>query len=203
MTTKEAIQETFIKIYNDNIKRKGAKEFLDYLCSSNSDFFDAPASTKFHSSEPGGLCMHSIKVYYRLKELVANEKSEWAKSITDESIAIIGLLHDVCKINFYKVEMRNRKDERGEWIKVPFYTVDEELPYGHGEKSVYILSSYMKLTRDEAMAINWHMGGFDQRVIGGSYQIGSACYKHPLVVLTQAADLFATYFDETPGGSDY
>jgi len=79
MDTMQAVKETFIKIYNDNIKRKGAKEFLDYLCSSSSDFFEAPASTRFHSSEPGGLCMHSIKVYYRLKELVANEKSSWAK----------------------------------------------------------------------------------------------------------------------------
>ncbi|MGI6136739.1 MAG: hydrolase [Clostridiales bacterium] len=202
MDTMQAVKETFIKIYNDNIKRKGAKEFLDYLCSSSSDFFEAPASTRFHSSEPGGLCMHSIKVYYRLKELVANEKSSWAKNITDESIAIVGLLHDVCKINFYKVEIRNRKDESGEWIKVPFYTVDEELPYGHGEKSVYILSSYMKLSRDEAMAINWHMGGFDPRVLGGSYQLGPACYKHPFAVLAHAADLFATYFDENPGGNE-
>lgn len=191
-----AAKEMFIKIYNEHIKRDGAKELLAYLESEHSDFFTTPASTVFHLAEPGGLVMHSINVYYRLKELVENERSGLFKDIKPETIAIIGLLHDLCKMNNYTVGSRNVKDENGVWKSVPFYKTDEELPYGHGEKSVYIISGFMRLTREEAMAINWHMGGFDARVKGGSYQLGKAYLLHPLSVLTHVADLMATYIDE-------
>lgn len=189
-----AIKDTFIKIFEDNVKRSGADKLLEYLAES--DFFTAPASTRFHLDREGGLCEHSINVYYRLKELMENEKKEWSKHISAESIAICGLLHDACKINMYKVEYRNVKQPDGSWSKAPYYTIDEELPYGHGEKSVYILSAFIRLTRDEAMAINWHMGGFDDRVKGGSYSVGKAYEKHPFAVLMHAADLLAAYVDE-------
>ena len=167
---------------------------LEYL--ENSDFFTAPASTKFHLSREGGLCEHSINVYYRLKELVKNEKSDWAKNVSGESIAIIALLHDVCKTGMYVVDYRNQKQPDGSWIKVPYYTIDELLPYGHGEKSVYIINGYMRLTREEAICINWHMGGYDERVKGGSYANAKAYEKFPLAVLTHVADVLASYLDE-------
>jgi hypothetical protein len=189
-----ALKDTFIKIFQDNIKRQGADKLLEYLTMS--DFFTAPASTKFHLDREGGLVEHSLNVYYRLKELVENEKSEWSKTITQETIAIAGLLHDVCKVNFYKVDSRNTKQPDGSWKSVPYYTIDEELPYGHGEKSVYILAGFIKISRDEAMAINWHMGGFDERVKGGSFQVGKAYEKHPLAALLHVSDLLATYLDE-------
>lgn len=189
------IKESFNKIYKENIKREGADKLLEYL--SNTDFFGAPASTNFHSACEGGLCQHSVKVYERYKKLIELEYGEnYADKISDESIAIIALLHDVCKANFYKVEMRNVKQD-GQWIQKPYFTVDDTLPYGHGEKSVYIIGGFMKLTREEAMAINWHMGAFDARVKGGdSNTYSKAMYEFPNALIFHLADVSASYLDE-------
>ena len=118
---------------------------------------------------------------------------------TAETIAVCGLLHDICKANFYGVEMRNRKNDKGQWEQYPFYIVNDQLPYGHGEKSVYIINGFMKLTREEAMAIRWHMGGFDESVKGGSHAMSDAFSQFPLAVLLHVADLQATYLDESDG----
>ena len=195
----EDAKKEFIKLYTTNIKREGADKLLEWLCDK-SDFFEAPASSKYHNAFEGGLCAHSLNVARRLKLLVDTEKKlcpgkESVTHITDESVIICGLLHDVCKANFYKVDFRNKKED-GEWVRVPYYTIDEELPYGHGEKSVYIINGYMRLTREEALAINWHMGGYDVRVKGGDYSISSAFEKYPLAVLTHIADIQASYLDE-------
>lgn len=187
-------QEEFIKIYKENITRVGSEELLNYLQSS--DFFTAPASTKFHLAEEGGLCRHSINAYKRyLKNIEIEYGDKWQERISPESVAIIGLLHDICKTNYYKVEYRNVKEE-GVWVQKPYYTVDDALPYGHGEKSVYIISGFMRLTREEAMAINWHMGGFDTRVRGGDYSLAEAFYTYPTSVLFHISDIEATYLDE-------
>ncbi len=109
------------------------------------------------------------------------------------------MLHDVCKIDYYKEDFRNVKNENGEWERKPYYSKNEVLPYGHGEKSVYIINSFMQLTRAEALAINWHMGGFDVRVRGGDYSMSEAYSRYPLCALLHAADLLATYLDEERG----
>lgn len=145
------MRNRFIEIYQENIQRPGADKLLAWL--ETTDFFEAPASTRFHLARPGGLVEHSVHVYERLKALVGEDDylDEYlfgAKATPDESIAICGLLHDICKANFYTVEMRNRKNEQGQWEKYPFYVVNDQLPYGHGEKSVYIISGFMKLTRE-------------------------------------------------------
>lgn len=195
MVDLDLIKQEFIQIYNDNIKRDGAKELLDWLLSS--DFFIAPASTKFHSAFNGGLCAHSINVYKRYVKKLEQEYGEnWQDKISIESAAICGLLHDICKVNYYKEELRNVKVD-GVWIQQPFFTVEDTLPYGHGEKSVYIISGFMKLSREEAMAINWHMGGFDMRIKGGSYSIADAFYRFPNAFLFHVADLESTYLDES------
>lgn len=192
------MKEKFLEIYRENITRPGAEEFLKWLEST--DFFEAPASTRFHLSCPGGLVEHSIHVYERLKKLYNVERygdlSDLAVYPEVETIAICGLLHDICKANFYDVEMRNRKNEQGKWEQYPFYVVKDQLPYGHGEKSVYIISSFMKLTREEAMAIRWHMGFSDTEFKGGGFSVGNAFEKFPLAVLTHIAYLQATYLDE-------
>ena len=191
----EKVKQEYIKIFRNNIKREGSDELLKYLESS--DFFTAPASTKFHSAFNGGLCLHSINVFNRFVSLLENEYGEnWQDFISLESATICGLLHDVCKVNFYIQEFRNVKID-GEWTKQPFFMANDTLPYGHGEKSVYIISGFMKLTREEAMAINWHMGGFDMRVKGGSYTIENAFRMFPNAFLFHIADLEATYLDET------
>ena len=195
------MKEKFLEIYRENITRPGAEEFLKWLEST--DFFTAPASTRFHLSRPGGLVEHSIHVYERLLKLCDTENGEKSLSANvqdEETIAICGLLHDICKANFYGVEMRNRKNEQGQWEKYPFYVVNDQLPYGHGEKSVYIISGFMKLSREEAMAIRWHMGFSDNEFKAGGYSVGNAFEKFPLALLTHIADLQATYLDEVEEG---
>ena len=189
------LKKEFIDIYTKNITRDGSKELLEYL--QKSDFFTAPASTQFHSAYEGGLVEHTINVYNRFLTAVKNEYGEnYTDKISNETIAICALLHDICKVDLYKIEMRNRK-VNGNWEQYPCYTVEDSLPYGHGEKSVYIISGFMRLTREEAMIINWHMGGFDSRVKGGSYSLSDAYYKFPNAVLFHTSDILATYLDET------
>ncbi len=194
MEEKKDIVKEFTEIYTNKIKREGADKLLDWLLKS--DFIACPASTKFHSNYEGGLIEHSIKAYKRFVKNLEKEYGEnWNNTISEESAAIIGLLHDICKVGYYKQEMRNVKED-GVWVQKPYYTVDDKLPYGHGEKSVYIISGFMKLTREEAMAINWHMGGFDTRVQGGSYSISTAFYEFPTALIFHLSDLEATYLDE-------
>ena len=187
-------KKEFIEIFERDIQREGADKLLEWL--KKSDFFYAPASTRFHSAHLGGLCEHSVKTYYRfLQNLEMEYSEEMEEKISLESIAIIALLHDVCKVNTYKTDYRNVKED-GNWVQKPYYTTEDNLPYGHGEKSVYIITGFMRLSREEAMAINWHMGGFDDRVRGGSYTVGVAFQEYPLAVLTHTADFLATYLDE-------
>lgn len=203
MTTTKGIlnnmsfKEEFLSIFDANIKREGAQKLRQYLLSSN--FFTTPASTKYHCAYEGGLVEHSVNVYKRLLNNVKNEYgSNYESVISNESIAIVSLLHDVCKIDFYKQDVKNVK-ENGVWVQKPYYIKDELLPYGHGEKSVYIVNGFIRLTRDEAIAINWHMGGFDARVKGGDGSISEAYAKFPLAVLLHISDLEATYLDEKRG----
>lgn len=191
------MKDKFIKAYTENITRPGADKLLAWIESS--DFFAAPASTRFHLSSPGGLLEHSLHVFERMKAICTNEATitPGFNEPSMETIAVCGLLHDICKANFYAVEMRNRKNDQGRWEQYPFYVVDDKLPYGHGEKSVYIISGFMRLSREEAMAIRWHMGFADNDFRGGGYSVGNAFEKFPLAVLLHIADLQATYLDET------
>lgn len=187
-------KQEFLDIYKTHIKREGSEQLLEWLLKT--DFFTAPASTRFHSCCEGGLAKHSVLVYKRfIKKLQAEFGDNWHETYSHETAAICGLLHDLCKVDFYKTELRNVK-ENGEWVQRPYYTVSDSLPYGHGEKTVYIISGFMRLTRDEAMAINWHMGGFDTRVRGGSYSMADAFKKHPLALIFHTADLETCYLDE-------
>lgn len=187
-------EQRYKSIFNEYIKREGAQKLLDWL--SRTDFFTAPASAKFHNAFEGGLVLHSLNVFDRLLREVKEEYGEnFNEKYSMETITVCALLHDICKVNFYKKEIRNVK-ENGEWVPKTFYTVEDELPYGHGEKSVYIVSGFIKLTRSEAMAINWHMGGFDTRVKGGDYSLSVAFYSYPLALLLHIADNKAAYLDE-------
>ena len=191
-------REEFIKIYTENIHRDGADKLLDFL-ENKSDFFTAPASTRYHNAFEGGLLRHSLNVYHCLKAYMERErvKTEYKLTASDESIAIAALLHDVCKVNFYRVSYRNAKnDKTGQWEKVPYYEINDTLPYGHGEKSVYMISGFIRLTRDEALAIRWHMGfsGVEDK-----NTIGRALETYPFAFALSVADMEASYFLE---GSD-
>ena len=139
-------KEKFIEIYKSCITREGADKFLEYLCEKT-DFFTAPASTRFHGAYDGGLLEHSLNVYECLCDQIKHSKfcSKYGFTFSEESLAIAALLHDVCKTNFYKTEMRNVK-KNGVWESVPYYTIEDNLPYGHGEKSVYIISGFMRFS---------------------------------------------------------
>lgn len=193
----ETNKEEFLRIARENIKREGLEGLLGFLEST--DFFTAPCSTRFHLAERGGLCQHSINVYDRLLRLAVDEYGE--ENINLETITICALFHDVCKCCYYKETTRNVK-KNGEWVQEPYYTVEDALPYGHGEKSVYIINGYMRLTREEAIAINWHMGGFDARAQGSSNTYSEAFSKYPLAVFMHMADVMATYIDEQRGEDD-
>jgi len=187
-------KEEFIKLFKNNITRPGSDNLLNYLESS--DFFTAPASSRFHSNFEGGLCEHSVKVYKRFIKILENEYgNNWQETVSLETATIIALLHDVCKIDFYKTDYRNVKVD-GQWVQKPYFSVSDNLPYGHGEKSVYIISGFIKLTREEAMAINWHMGAMDDRIKGGSYSLSPAFYNYPTCLLFHLADMQATFLDE-------
>lgn len=187
-------KKEYIELYNKFIKREGADKLLEFL-EKQSDFFTAPASGKRHNAFEGGLVQHSLNVYARLKKLTISEYGEnYQEKVNDESLAIMALLHDVCKVNNYTIDYRNQKVE-GQWIQVPYYAYSNTLPYGHGEKSVYIINGFMRLTREEAMAINWHMGAFDPRSQFSS-DLSDAFHAFPIALLLHVADIEATYLDE-------
>ena len=153
-------KEEFVEIFTSCITRDGADKLLDFL-EHKCDFFTAPASARYHGAYEGGLCEHSLNVYHCLVDYLQRERVQelYGLEYGEESVAIVALLHDLCKVGCYKKGFRNVKnDATGQWEKVPSYTFDDPLPYGHGEKSVYIANGYIRLTREEAMAIRWHMG---------------------------------------------
>lgn len=179
-------RDEFIALYTANIARDGAQKLLAWL--DTTDFYTAPASTKFHCACTSGLVMHSVNVYKVLRERYFTEGD------SEESYAICALLHDVCKSQYYKTSTRNVKNEEtGQWEKKPFYMVEDAFPFGHGEKSVYLIERFMRLKPAEAMAIRWHMGFSgpeDARTVGQAFQ------KYPLAFALATADMEASYFLE-------
>ena len=124
----------------------------------NSDFFEAPASTKYHDNFKGGLCYHSLKVYNNLVRL----NKEYDLHFTESSMIIMGLLHDVCKINCYVKDKKNVK-VGGNWMTVDYWSFKDELPIGHGQKSIILLLAQgLSLTNLEITSIVGHMNGYDK-----------------------------------------
>lgn len=168
--------------------RDGIEELIRYL-QEETDFFTAPASTKYHGAFAGGLLMHSINVCAELR-LDPN-----SKVYPTETLIIVALLHDICKANCYRTEKRNVK-ENGGWVEKQIYVFEDELPLGHGEKSLYLASKFIELSDEEAAAIRWHMGAFDNAFRGGDRGLNAAYEKYPLAVLLHMADMRATYLVE-------
>lgn len=168
--------------------RDGIEELIRYL-QEETDFFTAPASTKYHGAFAGGLLMHSINVCAELR-LDPN-----SKVYPTETLIIVALLHDICKANCYRTEKRNVK-ENGGWVEKQIYVFEDELPLGHGEKSLYLASKFIKLSDEEAAAIRWHMGAFDNAFRGGDRGLNAAYEKYPLAVMLHLADMRAAYLVE-------
>ena len=182
------MKEEFLNLLR-SIKRDGIEELISFIEST--DFFTAPASTRFHGDHPGGLLEHSMKVYEILVEKVKNASIKL--DVSEDTLKIVALLHDICKVNFYKIDYRNAKNALGVWEKVPYYTIEDTIPYGHGEKSVMMITEYMKLTSEEKYAIRWHMGFSEPKE--QYLALGQAFKKYPLALLLHEADMETTYFN--------
>lgn len=192
-----------------SVNRNGIDKLLGYI-RNNTDFYKAPASTRFHLACEGGLLQHSLNVYDCL--IAKKENLIWKPilaGVPDESLIIMALLHDLCKANFYAEGTKNQKtydadkvaaadpwqrkhDQAGDyiWETVKTYQVDDQLPLGHGEKSVMLIQCYIRLTMQEVMAIRWHMGFSDPKENYNA--IGKAMEKYPVVLASYEADLEAT-----------
>lgn len=153
----------------------------------------APASSRFHGDYECGLVTHSINVYHSLRDYLARTRclSEYGMNCSNETVAIVALLHDLCKINCYKQYLRNVKDETGQWQQVAAYTFEDPEPYGHGEKSVFLIGKFMRLTNEEAYAIRYHMG-FSKEDNANS--VSKAFEKYPLALALHVADMEASYY---------
>lgn len=175
--------EKFTELFSFYIKRPGAAALFKWI--ENSDFFTAPASTRYHECYEGGLCEHSVRVFDELARL---SQAYPEANVKGETAAIVSLLHDLCKVGCYKTELRNKKNEFGQWVQVPFYTFQENTCFGsHGAKSVFIIQKFMKLTDEEIAAINCHMG-----VENGNFAVNDAYRQFPLAFLLHTADMAST-----------
>lgn len=190
--TKRSIEEMW-KEYSElllSTKRPGIKELVNWL--DNSDFKVAPASSRYHNAFEGGLLEHSLNVY---KELLRQQDLIKLLNIPWDTAIITALLHDICKVNYYKIDTRNVK-KNGAWVQEPYYTVDDFYPIGHSEKSIIIALEFIKLTDVEIAMIRNHMGSF----VDNDYFKSSALFnKYPESLLLHMADMRATYITESPG----
>lgn len=187
-------QKIFIKLLRDT-KREGIENLINFL--QKSDFFTAPASTHYHGAYPGGLLQHSLNVYKKFIELKNSEIFPLDEKIDESSYVICPLLHDICKTYFYNESARNVKNkETGQWEQVPYYTIDDKIPYGHGEKSVMMIEQYVKLYPYERMAIRWHMGAYSGQQDWNA--LGTAYEKYPFAMMLHFADMLATHLMEVP-----
>jgi hypothetical protein len=182
------LKEEFLNIARGAIQRDGIEDLLNFV--EGTDFFTAPASTRYHGACEGGLLMHSLNVYVQLNKLCG-----WYDyHPTQESIAIVSLFHDLCKADCYKIEMRWRKNDKNQWEQYPTYKFEENFAYGgHGSKSVYLIQNFMKLEPFEASAINCHMGAWDISTYGNPSEVFE---RNKLAWLLHVADEAASYIVE-------
>ena len=184
-------------------KREGIENLIDFI--RKSDFYTAPASTRFHSCHEGGLLEHTLNVYDCLNRIMKNEFWREKTDVTEANIIISSLLHDMCKSYYYITEYKNKKiysengtksdtNGRFDWVSVPGYTVDDKIPYGHGEKSVMMIEEFIKLEPVERYAVRWHMGFTEPKENWNT--LSAAIRKYPLVLAIHTADLEATYLLE-------
>jgi hypothetical protein len=165
---------------------------------SESDFFTAPSSTMFHLACEGGLALHSLHVYTLLKE----KADRYKIGVSESTLTICGLGHDICKVNYYGTEFRNKKIN-GRWESVEVYVVKDQYPFGHGEKSVSILQEFFKLTNIEKLAIRYHMGAWESGPhfsYSSGQSFNAACNVHPLIPLLATADYEASQLLEREEG---
>lgn len=188
------------------VQRPGIDKLMDYV--RKSDFYTAPASTKFHLSVPGGLLQHSLNVYDVLMDLLKHNEDgtysyvvagQTVMTLTEENVIIMALLHDICKTYFYKPMEKWRKDENNKWQSYLGYEIEDKMPLGHGEKSAFILDQYITLETCERYAIRWHMGYPSEGEAKYSFQ--AAITLKPVVWALHTADVLASSLMEDKEGN--
>lgn len=196
-------KQEFIRLLS-TVNRPGMDTLISWL-EEKSDFFEAPSSSCFHGAYEGGLCQHSLNVYHALKKLIDDTKmiglpEKQIDTISEETIILVALMHDLCKANFYVKDVKVFKDDStGTWHHYYAYKINDTFPCGHGEKSVIMLQNFIKLSCTEILAIRWHMGLFDIGTTMSSYSkpaFGKTCDECPLAILLQTADFFASHMME-------
>jgi len=189
--------KTFKQLVTTHIQRDGVDNLLEWV-TNETDFLTAPASTRYHGSYEGGLLEHSLNVFNQLVWEMDHVVGEgWTELYSMETVAIVALFHDLCKIDRYVLGQKWRKDENGEWESYDAYEYNQQKPeMGHGAQSVYYLQKFIQLTEMEAQAIYWHMGAYDI----SPYSTLAACSEtfkwNPLAFLLHRADMAATYVVE-------
>lgn len=173
-----------------SVKRDGIDELIDYLVN-RTDYFIAPASTKFHSNFDGGLAYHSNNVV----ELLMQKNEQHKLGLSEDTMYLTGYLHDLCKCNMYQKTMRLKKDEiTGKWIGYGSYEIEDNVPLGHGEKSVILIQQFIKLTLEECLMIRWHMGAYVPKDEYRDYNKAIELYKSVLAFSNSDAE--ASHFVE-------
>lgn len=197
----ERAKAEFMQIWTERVQRNYADAMLEWL-ERETDFFEAPASTKHHGAHPGGLVEHSLNVYRRLRQITVLETygttlaPELAEGV-EETVAILGLLHDVCKVGVYHTETKRRKNQAtGFWEDYQAYVFRDPLPLGHGEKSLYQIARFIRLEDHEALAIRWHMGAYDAAARTDLRDLSAAMDATPWVWRLHEADMCAAHIDE-------
>lgn len=197
MINPKTIKKQFEAIVSENIARDGIENFMEWL-SNETDFFQAPASTRYHGSYEGGLAEHSLNVYNQLvREMEQTLGADWLDVYSPETVAIVALFHDICKIDRYIIEEAWRKDDNGQWESYERYNYNREKPeMGHGAQSVFYLQKFIQLSEEEAQAIYWHMGAYDISPYSTLAHCSETFKHNPLAFLVHRADMGATYMIE-------
>ena len=196
-TPKDKIVEIICKgqaRFRQVMERPGSKQLWDYL--TESDFFTAPASTYHHAAFTGGLAVHSWQVYLNFQALILKYGN---KTLSPESQFLIAYLHDICKVQYYSTSWRWYKDEvetGGKWEKWKQWVVDDKIPLGHGERSVYLLQRLIQINPEEACGIRHHLGFADRGAGPWPSAINEAFSMYPTSVLVFLADFETAVTEE-------
>lgn len=207
--TEEEIEENK-KLYIALLKsidrpRSKIDELIEVL--EKSDFFIAPASSKYHNAFKGGLCQHCLNVYSNMQTLAKNIDTLDPACYDENSLIISALLHDISKMNIYEITTKNvkqyhsagsKKDDLGrfDWkTELGYATKENKFVYGnHEETSEYIARQYINLTIDESVAILHHMGGMSWD--SSQTPLSTVFPVYSLALLLHIADMLATYVNE-------
>ena len=195
------LRADFMAVYSDTIRRDGASSMLCWL--DYNGFFESPASRNRHLPQPGGLVVHSLNVWRRLREITVRDLTDrdapgvrHLSEAEEETVALLGLLHDVCKADVYHQTDPFKAAMEGKLATMAPYEFRDPFPLGHGEKSLFLITRHMALTEEEALAIRWHMGAYDDAVKGGSRSMTEAMNLTTWVWRLQEADMCAAWIDE-------